>query len=108
MTVAELEEYFDYNTENLENAHKSEMKEFQKYYLSQIAQNEQRRQLEVKSVDESLIFEPCHEVILRKLILQTSMRSHPMGLNVWFLLNPSSTSIIHVIRAVSPEPSLVA
>ena len=33
--------------------------------------------------------EPVHEIIvLHKLILQTSMRSHPMGLDVWFLVRP--------------------
>ena len=34
----------------------------------------------------------CHEImalfILRKLILQTCMRSHPVGLDVWFLVEP--------------------
>ena len=33
-------------------------------------------------------FEPSHEImvlfVLRKLILQTCMRSHPVGLDVWF------------------------
>ena len=37
-------------------------------------------------------FEPSHEImilfILRKLILQTHMRSHPVGLDVWFLVGP--------------------
>ena len=35
-------------------------------------------------------FEPAHEImalfVLRKLILQTHMRSHPVGLDVWFLV----------------------
>ena len=39
-----------------------------------------------------LIFEPVHEIIvlfvLRKLILQTRMRSHPVGQDVWFLIEP--------------------
>ena len=34
------------------------------------------------------IYEPCHEImvrfVLRKLMLQTRMGSHPMGLDVWF------------------------
>ena len=37
-------------------------------------------------------FEPSHEImalfVLRKLILQTRMRSHPVGLEVWFLVGP--------------------
>ena len=36
--------------------------------------------------------EPCYEIIvrfvLRKFILQTHMRSRPLGLNVWFLVGP--------------------
>ena len=39
-----------------------------------------------------VVIEPAHEImalfVLRKLILQTSMRSHPMGLDVWFLVVP--------------------
>ena len=38
------------------------------------------------------IFEPAHEIIalfaLCKLILQTHMRSHPVGLDVWCLIGP--------------------
>ena len=38
------------------------------------------------------IIEPPHEIIalfiLRKLILQTRMRSYPVGLDVWFLVRP--------------------
>ena len=38
------------------------------------------------------LFEPAHEImvlfVLRKLILQTRMRSHPVGLDVWFLVRP--------------------
>ena len=41
-------------------------------------------------------FEPAHEImvlfIFRKLILQMIMHSHPMGLDVWFLVGPLSTS----------------
>ena len=33
-------------------------------------------------------FKPCYEImallVLRKRILQTRMRNHPMGLDVWF------------------------
>ena len=36
--------------------------------------------------------EPAHEImacfVLRKLILQTRKRSHPVGLDVWFLVGP--------------------
>ena len=35
--------------------------------------------------------------ILCKLIFQTCVRSHPVGLYVWFL-DPSSTSILHVCK----------
>ena len=46
-------------------------------------------------------FEPSHEIvvlfILRKLLPQTRMRSHPVGLDVWseFWSDPSTTSILH-------------
>ena len=68
-------------------------------------------------------FEPAHEImplfVLRKLILQTRMRSHPMGLNVWFLVGPFvyfDASCVRTAMALarlrgcagSPEPSLVA
>ena len=37
-----------------------------------------------------IIFEPAHEIVvlfvLSKLIFQTGMLSHPMGLDVWFLV----------------------
>ena len=40
------------------------------------------------SASHILLIEPAHEIlalfVLRKLILQTPMRSHPVGLNVWF------------------------
>ena len=67
--------------------------------------------------------EPSQEimalVVLRKLILQTRMRSHPMGLDVWFLVGPFvyfHTSCFRTAKALarlrgcagSPEPSLVA
>ena len=66
-------------------------------------------------------YEPCHEVmalsVLRKLILQTSMRSHPVGQDVWFLVGPFvcfHTSCMQTATAQarlrgckgSPEPSL--
>ena len=48
--------------------------------------------------NQRLTVEPCHETmvlfVLRKLILQTRMRSHPLGLDVW--LEPLSSSIPHV------------
>ena len=67
--------------------------------------------------------EPSHEImtlfVLRKLILQTRMRSHPVRLDLWFLVGPFVN--FHTLRerkakalarlrgcAGSPEPSLVA
>ena len=51
--------------------------------------------------------EPAHEImalfVLRKHILQTRMCSHQVGLDVWFWLDPSSTSIIHVSEQRSLE-----
>ena len=72
-----------------------------------------------------LLNEPAHEIlalfVLRKLILQSRMRSHPVGLDVWFLSDPLSTVYFHTscmrtamalarLRGCtgSPEPSLVA
>ena len=47
-----------------------------------------------------LSYEPSHEImalfVLRKLILQMRMRSNPVGLDVWFWSDPSSTSIHYV------------
>ena len=69
------------------------------------------------------IFEPSHEImalfVLHKLILQTRMRSHPVGLDVWFLVRPFvffHTSCVRTAIALArlrgcagtPEPSLVA
>ena len=65
--------------------------------------------------------EPAHEImalfVLLKLI-QPRMRSHPVGLDVWFCSDPSSTSIFYVCEqrklwwdrgcAGSPESSLIA
>ena len=68
-------------------------------------------------------FEPAHEImalfVLRKLILQTRTRSHPVGLDVWFWVVPFVyfyTSCVRTAKALarlrecagSPEPSLVA
>ena len=68
-------------------------------------------------------FELAHEImalfVLRKLILQTRMRSHPVGLDVWFLVGPFvyfHTSCVRTAKALarlrgcagSHEPSLVA
>ena len=67
--------------------------------------------------------EPCHEImvlfVLGKLILQTDMRSHPAGLDIWCLVGPFvyfHTSCVRTAKALarlcgcagSPEPSLVA
>ena len=75
------------------------------------------------SYENSLVFEPSHEImalfVLRKFILQTRMRSHPVGLEVWFLVGPFvyfHTSCVRIAKALarlrgcagSPEPSLVA
>ena len=57
--------------------------------------------------------------ILLKLILQTRMHSHPVGLDVWLLVRPFvyfHTSCVRTAKALvrlrgcagSPEPSLVA
>ena len=57
--------------------------------------------------------------VLRTLILQTRMHSHPVGLNVWFFVGPFvyfHTSYVRKANALarlsgrrgSPEPSLVA
>ena len=67
--------------------------------------------------------EPAHEILalfdLRKLIFQTRMRSHPVGLDAWCLVGPFvyfHTSCVRTAKALarmrgcagSPEPSLVA
>ena len=67
--------------------------------------------------------EPVHEImvlfVLRKLVLQTRMRSHPVGLEVWFMVGPFvyfHTAYVRTAKALarlrgwagSPEPSLVA
>ena len=57
--------------------------------------------------------------LLHKLILQTRMRSHPVGLDVWFLVGPFvylHTSCVWIAKALArlrrcsglPEPLLVA
>ena len=67
--------------------------------------------------------EPAHEImvllILRKLSLQTRMHSHPVELDVWFLVRPYvyfHTLCVRTAKALarlheyagSPKPSLVA
>ena len=69
------------------------------------------------------VIEPCHEnmarFVLPKLILQTRMCSHPVGLDIWFLVGPFvyyDTSCVRAAKALArlrgcaglPEPSLVA
>ena len=71
----------------------------------------------------NLLFEPAHEIIelfvLRELILQTCMCSHPVGLDVWILVGPFvcfHISCVWTAKALVrlrgcaglPEPSLVA
>ena len=71
----------------------------------------------------SSVIEPAHEImaffVLRKLILQSRMRSQPVGLDVWFLVGPFvyvHTLCVRTEKALarlrgcagSPEPSLVA
>ena len=50
----------------------------------------QRRASGALDHDFSAWFEPAHEImvlfVFRKLILQTHMRNHPVGLYVWFLV----------------------
>ena len=68
-------------------------------------------------------FEPAHEImalfVLCYLILQSRMRSHPVGQDVWFLVGPcvySHTLCVRKTMALArlrgcaglPEPSLVA
>ena len=68
-------------------------------------------------------YEPSHEIIalfiLCKLMLQTRMRSHPVGLDVWFLVGrlvyfhtscvPTGKALVRLCGcAGSSEPSLVA
>ena len=70
-----------------------------------------------------VINEPVHEImslfVLRKLILRTRLRTHLVGLDVWFLVGPFvylHTSYARTAKALgrlrgcagSPEPSLVA
>ena len=69
---------------------------------------------------QDALIESTHEIMaliaLRKLNLQTRMRSHPVGLDVWFSVGPFvyfHTSCVRTAKpqarcAVSPEPSLFA
>ena len=63
-------------------------------------------------------FEPSHEImvlfICHKLIFQTRMHCHPVGLDVWFLVEPVvyfHTSCVRTVKALVRlglhEPSLV-
>ena len=77
----------------------------------------------VSNIHFHFVFEPCHEImalfILRKLILQKGMSSHPVGLDVWFLVGPLvyfHTSCVRTAKVLarlhgcpgSPESWLVA
>ena len=57
-------------------------------------------QMCIMTIGMKIIIEPDHEImalfVLCKLILQTRMCSHPVGLDVWYLVGPLSTSILHV------------
>ena len=85
--------------------------------------SERFRKTLFKQLLDKLWYEPCHEImvlfVLVKLIAQKHMRSHPMGLDVWFLVWPFiyfHTSCVWIAKALarlhrcagSPEPSLVA
>ena len=54
--------------------------------------------------------EPCHEImalsILHKRVLQTRMCSHPVGLDVWFLVGPFID--IHFMCATSEGSGKIA
>ena len=78
--------------------------------------------LDYKGKCFTLWFEPAHEImvlfVLHKLILQTCMHSHLVGLDVWCLVRPFiyfHTSCVQTAKALarlhgcagSPEPSLV-
>ena len=75
-----------------------------------------RHNLSPKSVKFLFLFsiswiymnEPAHEImslfVLRKLIIQTRMRRHPVGLDVWFLVGPFvyfHTSCVRTVKAVA-------
>ena len=81
------------------------------------------RRLAMEASDNLKYNEPAHEIMalfaLRKLILQMRMCSHPVGLDVWFLVGTFAffqTSCVQTARALarlhrctgSPGPSLVA
>ena len=68
-------------------------------------------------------YEPSHKImfffVLRKLIFQKRMHSHPLGLNVWFLVRPfvyfhtscvwTAKALVRLCRCADwPEASLVA
>ena len=61
-----------------------------------------------KALISKCINEPSHEImvlfILRKLIFQTCMHSHPAGLDVWFLVRPFvyfHTSCVRSVKALA-------
>ena len=82
-----------------------------------------QNELKIGIICKKLKIEPSHEImvlfVLRKLIPQTRMRSHPVGLDVWFLVGPfvyfhtfwgRTAKALARLRgcAGSPEPLLVA
>ena len=97
-------------------------------YIVDPINNKTCRKRRAALISNSYIYESSHEImvffVLRKIILPTHMRNHPVGLDVWFC---SSTSVLHVCKqrrlwrdcaekalarlrecAGSPEPSLIA
>ena len=82
-----------------------------------------RKTSKTLDTQKNAVIEPSHEVmvlfLLRKLVLQIRICSHPVGLDVWFLVGPFVDFHISCVRtakalprlrgcAGSPEPSLVA
>ena len=82
-----------------------------------------RQREEATFTNSATEIEPTHEImalfVLRKLILQTCMRGHPVGLDVWFLVEPFvyfHTLCVRTANALarlrgcagSSQPSLVA
>ena len=91
-------------------------------YREKLLYREDDRKVHFKLLHDLVIpFEPAHEImvlfVLRKLIFQTRLRGHPVGLDVWFLVG--LFVYFHTVRIAkalarlrgctgSPEPSLVA
>ena len=72
-----------------------------------------RRSIPENLVQLDFLNEPSHEIVvlfvLRKLILQSCMRSHPVRQGIWFSCVRTATALaIPRGWAGSPEPSLVA